>query len=189
MTPTSSPASDARFGGVTVAVAIVWMAVIAYAIFPVLPYSPVRLPFAHEAMTVLWAPQGWSFFTRDPREEKQTLYVRNGSTWESASLAPHARLSNFGGLRRKSRAQGVEMALLINGVPATEWQHCSASLQECLAQLPAGRAVRNTSPAPTLCGTVAVVLQKPVPWAWARSARPVTMPFRMLPLEVSCSPG
>ncbi|WP_164016005.1 SdpA family antimicrobial peptide system protein [Pyxidicoccus trucidator] len=159
---------------------------IGYVIYPTLPYSPVRLPFAQLAQTFLWAPQGWSFFTRDPREQKQTLYVRHGDQWESTLLAPHGRLSNIGGLRRKSRSQGVEMALLLSRVPANEWQECSAPLEECLAKQPTGRPLRNTSPAPTLCGTVAVVQQKPVPWAWARSARPVTMPFRILSMDVSC---
>src|SRR5262245_51815297 len=119
MTHTNS-STDAMFGGITIAVALAWMVAIGYAIYPALPHSPIRLPFAKEAMTALWAPQGWSFFTRDPREEKQTLYVRNGITWESALLAPHARPSNFGGFRRKSRAQGVEMALLINDIPAAD---------------------------------------------------------------------
>lgn len=198
MTPTTRPpptnpesppapeATDAALGGIALVVVFAWIVAIGYAIYPALPYSPIRLPFAEMAQTLLWAPQGWSFFTRDPREEKQTLYVRHGSTWESALIAPHDRLSNLAGLRRKSRAQGVEMALLVNGLPNDAWHPCTASVQECLAQLPPGLAVHNTSPAPTLCGTVAVVLQKPVPWAWAHSAHPVTMPSRILSLEVSC---
>jgi antimicrobial peptide system SdpA family protein len=142
---------------------------------------------AEQVKTALWAPQGWSFFTKDPREEKQTVYVRRGSAWELVLLAPHDRPANILGLRRKSRAQGVEMALLLSGnAPAEDWHACTAPLQECLAQLPPGRAVRNTSPAPTMCGSVAIVLQKPIPWAWATSPRPVTMPSRILSLEVSC---
>jgi antimicrobial peptide system SdpA family protein len=176
-------------GGITIALGLAWMVAIGYALYPALPYSPIRLPFAREAMSILWAPQGWAFFTRDPREEKVTYYVRTDFVWQSAMLAPHGRLSNVGGLRRKSRSQGVEMALLIHEIPEADWQNCTASLQECLGKLPKGRAVHNISPAPTLCGTVAIVLQKPVPWAWARSSRPVTMPFRILPLEVSCYAG
>ena len=187
-TLTPPNATDAMLGGIAIAVGLVWMVIIAYAFHPALPYSPIRLPFAREAMTMLWAPQGWAFFTRDPREERETHYVRIGSEWKSAMIAPHGRLSNVVGLRRKSRAQGVEMGLLINDAPAADWQTCTASLQECLNTLPTGRSVNNVSPEPTLCGTVAIVLQKPVPWAWARSARPVTMPFRILPLEVSCYP-
>jgi antimicrobial peptide system SdpA family protein len=194
-TPASSPptessaapeAADFALGSIAIAVGIAWLVAIAYAIYPALPYSPARLPLAESAHTALWAPQGWSFFTRDPREEKQTVYVRHGSEWESALLAPHDRPANLAGLRRKSRAQGVEMALLVNGFSNNDWQPCTESLEQCLAQLSSGHEVKNISPAPTMCGTVAVVLQKPVPWAWARSSRPVTMPFRILPLEVSC---
>lgn len=179
-------ASDSALGGIAIAVGMLWLVAIAYAATPALPYNPVRLPYTKLAQTLLWAPQGWSFFTRDPREEKQTVYARQGSKWESVLLSPHGRLSNIGGLRRKSRSQGVEMALLMNGFPFKDWHSCTASLQECLAQLPPGHVVRNISPTPTMCGTVAIVLQKPVPWAWARSSRPVTMPFRILSLDVSC---
>lgn len=185
----SSPAPevvDKVLGGIAIAVGLAWIVAIGYAIYPALPYSPVRLPFARMAHTFVWAPQGWSFFTRDPREAKRTVYVRHDSTWESALLAPQGRLSNLGGLRRKSRAQGLEMALMINSHPADAWYDCAESLQECLAQLPRGRAARNTSPARTLCGTVVIVLQRPIPWAWVRASKPVTMPFRMLPLEISC---
>lgn len=185
--PSPAPeATDAGLGGIAIAVGLAWLVVIGYALHPTLPYSPVRLPGARMAHSFLWAPQGWSFFTRDPREEDRTVYVRRDSVWESAMLAPHDRLSNLGGLRRKSRAQMVELALLLEGIPADAWQPCAASLQECLGRIPQGRAVRNTAPAPSMCGTIAVMLQRPVPWAWARSSKPVTMPYRMLSLEVSC---
>jgi antimicrobial peptide system SdpA family protein len=173
-------------GAVVIAVGLAWVVAIGYSIHPALPYSPVRLPYASQAHTFLWAPQGWSFFTRDPREEKRTVYVRRGSSWESALLAPHQRPANLGGLRRKSRAQLLEVGRLINNLPEDAWQSCDVSLQECLARLPQGRAVRNTTPEPTLCGTTAIVLQRLVPWAWAGSSRPVTMPMRVVALEVSC---
>jgi antimicrobial peptide system SdpA family protein len=195
MTPPSpaptdgAPANDAALGGVALAVGALWIAAVAYAIYPALPYSPVRLPFAEQALTFLWAPQGWAFFTRDPREEKQTVYAKATAGWESVLLAPHGRLTNVFGLRRTSRAQGVEMALLIDGIPAEAWQPCTLPVGECLAQLPTGRPVVNRSPDPTMCGSVAVVLQKPLPWAWARSPRPTTMPARILALEVVCSRG
>lgn len=167
---------------------LVWLAVGAYAAYPALPYSPVHLPFAADINSLVWAPQGWSFFTRDPREEKHSIYIRTLIGWAPILLAPHARLSNAFGLRRASRAQGVEMALLTQGSDASEWRACESSLLVCLATLPPGKHVYNTSPDPTMCGSVAVVVQKPLPWAWARSPRVPTMPSRILPLEVSCLP-
>lgn len=185
----SAPApgvSHARLGAVAIAVGLAWIVAIGYSSYPALPYSPVRLPYAKQLHTFLWAPQGWSFFTRNPREEKRTAYVLRGSTWESVLLAPHGRLSNLGGLRRKSRAQLLEIGRLVNGLPEDAWLPCEESVEECLAKLPPGRAVKNTFPEPTMCGTTAIVLQRLVPWAWAQSPTPVTMPLRVVPLEVSC---
>jgi antimicrobial peptide system SdpA family protein len=180
-------ARDSALGAFGVAVVLFWMTVVAYAVHPALPYNPVHLPFADQLRSLVLAPQGWAFFTRDPREEKQLIYGRGpDGAWWSMMLAPHARMSNALGLDRRSRAQGVEMALLISVAPQDGWRDCEGTVEACLRRLPPGAAARNPSPHPTLCGSLAIVLQKPVPWAWVDSRRPVSMPSRMLPLEVAC---
>jgi antimicrobial peptide system SdpA family protein len=184
--PATAP-EDAALGGLVLLVALFWAAAVAYAIHPALPYNAVRLPFAAEMRRVVLAPQGWAFFTRDPREEKQTLFARGADrAWRSALLAPHARLANTLGLNRRSRSQGVEAAMLMEHAPDEAYVECREAPSACLLRLPAGVKVRNASSHPTLCGAVAVVLQPPVPWAWLGTRRPVVMPSRILPLEVSC---
>ncbi|MEZ4363429.1 MAG: SdpA family antimicrobial peptide system protein [Kofleriaceae bacterium] len=178
--------SARALGALTLALAAAWLVVIGYAAYPALPQSPVRLPLAERAHSYLWAPQGWSFFTRDPRGDRQFVYHKGASGWDPVLLAPHGRLTNLAGLRRRSRAQGVEMALLLENVPPTAWRTCDAPVQVCLSQPSTPREVPNVSPDPTMCGDVAVVLQRPLPWAWARASRPITMPSRVVSLRVSC---
>lgn len=171
------------FGAV---LALLWVVLVVYCVHPALPYSPVRLPSEGALNTLAWAPQGWAFFTRDPREERQFVFGRGAAGWHPLMRVPHGQLRNGLGLNRKSRAQGVEMALLLHAARAGAWRPCEGSVPACLDQLPRGPAVRNGSPNPTMCGTVAVVLRPPVPWAWLPSRASVEMPSRILPLEVAC---
>jgi antimicrobial peptide system SdpA family protein len=186
--PESVPGAraNAALGAFGTVLALAWVVLIAYCIQPVLPYNSVRLPGGRSLNALLLAPQGWGFFTRSPREERQFVFGRGPDGWRPLLRVPHARLANTLGLNRKSRAQGVEMGLLLQEAPTNGWQACEDAVAACLNRLPRGQAARNVSPNPTLCGTVAVVLQEPVPWAWLPSSPPVQMPSRMIALEAEC---
>lgn len=186
--PPSTPATrgNAVLGALGGAVVLFWITFAVYCVYPALPYSSVRLPGANAVNRLVLAPQGWAFFTRSPREARQLAYGRGREGWKNATKGPHAQLRNALGLDRGSRAQGVEIALLMSAAGAGEWQGCEGAVLGCLDTVPRGPAVRNGSPNPSLCGTVAIVNRPPVPWAWVRSPEPVEMPSRILPLEVSC---
>ena len=182
-----SPAHLCALGAFALALALGWATAIAYAVHPALPYNPVRLPYANALNTLILAPQGWSFFTRNPREAKQYLFQRGARGWESVLLAPHGRLRNAIGLNRASRAQGVEMALVMDAAKKGSWVVCEdRPIADCLTRLPAGIPIANVSPNPTLCGTIAIAEQRPIPWAWAKSDRPIYMPARIMPVEATC---
>lgn len=175
-----------RLGVFAVGIAGLWAVLALYVVHAALPYNPLRLPYAHALRTQVWAPEGWAFFTRNPREPRPFLYRLDGATWASASLGPHARASNAFGMNRRARAQGVELGLLLEGVPSRSWKRCEEAPLGCLDAAPAAARVANRSPRPSLCGTIGVVRQAPVPWAWARAPKPVVMPSNVIRLEVSC---
>ena len=174
-------------GTLTVALALGWSIVIAYAVHAGMPFNPVTLPAEDRMATRTILPEGWGFFTRDPREERILPFHKSeGGDWVSASLAPHARPSNGFGLDRMSRAQGIELGLLLENLAESAWSPCSERPAACLEKTSALTPLKNESPRPTLCGHVGLALQKPVPWAWASSRNRIVMPSRVLRLEVSC---
>lgn len=190
---TPGPATPARkrlaeVGGVLIALVGFWLIFGLYVVHAFLPYNPVKPPFAAELRTKLWMPEGWAFFTRDPRSERVYYFVYNGATWVDASVGPQSRASNFFGLNRRARAQNVEAGLLLNEQRVREaWRVCERSPSSCLAPAYAVNAVTNASPRPTLCGLVGVARQRPIPWAWRRSRDRVVMPSVAVTLEVTCS--
>jgi antimicrobial peptide system SdpA family protein len=154
-----------------------------------LPYSALQLPGSQYLELRAVVPEGWAFFTRNPRELRTSVYHRPASReWRIAS-DPQFSAPMLFGFRRTSRAVGMEAAQLLETAGSVTWRDCAAaSAGDCLQRLGDGDAipVRNRAAAPALCGDVAILLQEPLPWAWARSTPPVHMPLRLVRLRVQC---
>lgn len=174
--------------GLTACALVMAGAVLAlYGTFSVLPYTPVRLPFANELSTPVWFPQGWAFFTRDAREDDTLVFVREGGTWRNAAARPYFQARYLFGLDRGSKSQGIEMGILAQQATSAVPLPCKEAPTVCLEKAPVALTLQNPAPAHrTLCGEVGLVFQKPIPWAWSRSKRPIVMPSQVLKLEVRC---
>jgi antimicrobial peptide system SdpA family protein len=168
-----------------------WSLLFLYSVHAALPYNPVTLPLERSVRIARFLPQGWAFFTRDPREERLTALreLRDGRL-VPLTRAPHARAVNAFGLNRRSRSQSVEMGLLVAAAHEQKkdpWVACDGREVGCVAVLERGAhvlTVRNPAPRASLCGRIVLELQPPVPWAWSSS--PPRMPLRLLPLNVEC---
>jgi antimicrobial peptide system SdpA family protein len=158
-----------------------------YAVHGGMQKNPLVLPFEKSVNAYLWAPEGWKFFTRDPQEERMATYVRRDGEWRNASRMPNGSVANALGLNRAGRAQNVELGLLAEKLPKSIWQTCEGGdARSCIERAPIAKEVRNRSPEPSLCGSLALVAQKPVPWAWASLGLSTVMPMTVVRLEVQC---
>jgi antimicrobial peptide system SdpA family protein len=189
LTPSgSNPAQETRkVGAALLALCLGGAALVVYTVHGSLPHNALALPGETALSTAVWAPEGWKFFTRNPREEQTHLYVRNAAgMWNDADVGPNGSSRNLFGLSRQGRAQPLEYGALLKDLPKEAWRDCDGSPEQCLEHALVAKTLSNTSVTKTLCGTVGIVRQKPVPWAWAKSKRPVVMPSRVVRLEVSC---
>lgn len=181
--------------GEKVCMALLFMAAVAFSgglaswvFLAALDHSPISLPRSARAIRAV-VPEGWKFFTRDPREEHLFVWTRPpAGAWQDRGLGPSASPRHFLGLRRTARAQGAEVALLLTQVPAERWHTCEREISHCLRALPSAPSITNPDANPTVCGEIAFVLRKPVPWAWQRQLEGFTMPSRIAKIRVSCSP-
>jgi antimicrobial peptide system SdpA family protein len=148
--------------------------------------TPIRMPFADRFEMAVMAPEGWKFFTKDPQAERLYFFRHEENAWHSASRGTNAEPSNFFGMSRDGRTQGMEAAVLMKNLPEASWKACDDTPSSCLATDGDVVHVQNDLPLPTLCGSIGLVLQKPVPWTWAKLSHPVTMPSRVTRLEVKC---
>lgn len=164
---------------------IVWSTFGALVLVTAVPDSPLAPSMLARINLLTVMPQGWAFFTRDPREPTPVLYAHGSSGWTEVSLK-HTSRTNAYGFRRIARIHGQELAALLSQVPAEAWTEVAAGSDPVRVHVLEHHFVQNPARRPDLCSSLLVVVREPVPWAWARARRHVFMPGRMVRLEVSC---
>jgi hypothetical protein len=61
--------------------AFLWGVAALYALHTVIPFNAVVLPFERDLPVRSLTPEGWAFFTRNPREKQISAYRRVNGTW------------------------------------------------------------------------------------------------------------
>lgn len=128
-------------------------------------------------------PQGWSFFSKSPRDE--TISIYNLELTKSPVIWPNNHPKNFFGIKRLGRSQGVELGVLYSQINSNAWYYCDGLSQNCLSKLDFVPVVNN-SPNPTLCGKYVIVLREPIPWAWSKSVSLEGIPSKIVKVDSSC---
>lgn len=146
-----------------------------------IPFAAALKPVTRTVLT-----QGWGFFTRSPQEQDFYIFGRDDiDSWTNISYGPPGRVSSLFGLKRVSRAEGVEIGVLSYEVPVASWEECLEPMPECFEGLESF-AIRNLSHAPLICGEAGLALSAPSPWAWQRLSRAFVMPSTVVRLKVEC---
>jgi antimicrobial peptide system SdpA family protein len=166
------------------AIVLGWSALVVLELRAFMPDNPLRVSKAVKTNLTALAPQGWVFFTRNPREASDRVYRRTTPCCELLTV-PNGDPRNLYGIKRDGRAFGVEMTPLLGQIPGDAWRECRGDLGACVAGLPPAATVVNTSKIGIACGEIVIQRQKPVPWAW--SANPnVRPPYTVATVNVSC---
>jgi antimicrobial peptide system SdpA family protein len=146
------------------------------------PVSPTK-----DSQVVLASilPQGWGFFSKDPRDPIMGLYAADEES--SEILWPTMRTDNIFGLYRKGRSQGVEMGGLFTKVKEEEWSECeSGDLNSCKKKAQEV-VLENDTPSPLLCGTYYFTQEETVPWSYFKYSESDSKITQIVKGEVSCS--
>jgi antimicrobial peptide system SdpA family protein len=150
------------------------------------PRGPLELSGRSGYAAALLLPQGWKFFTKDPRSSELYAYASSAAgEWRAVSASAMSSSENLHGLDRRVRTQGLEIGLILSEVPKpAHWADCAGTVAACAASVDPVD-VHNRSPVPTLCGDIALTREQPVPWAW-RHLR-YTSPFKLTRVRVQCA--
>ena len=174
---------------VRVALAFAWLLAIGVVLTGTIAASPLRPSFPVRLNLLTVAPEGWAFFTRDPREPVVVVHApAGGGGWRALELANFQRANLFG-LRRTSRLVTTEVTELLREVSPEDWIPCRAPVAECLEEsLPPVHTAERSSPLlPALCGPLAIQVRERVPWAWSGSRDRIQMPAKVVRLDVRCT--
>ena len=154
--------------------------------------SVLRLPADASAGQALRQvlPQSWGFFTRPAESPMVVPYeVTNVMELTPLSVGVNAEPQFWFGLDRTSRAQAVEISLLLKGIPQQEWAACTGDVRACAEDWRtevADRVVVNEYEKRTVCGRVAMVAEAVTPFAWRSLEPDERIPQEILILDVKC---
>lgn len=173
-----------------VALAAFWGGVFVFALVGSTPDNPHRFSERGRVNLIAVLPEGWAFFTRDPKEPDYYVYQRSGAELTPVGVT-NADPSNLFGLVRNLGTHSIQLAMLLQRIPESAWHPCESAPEVCLndpAITDQVWSVSNPFLHPTLCGPLLARKQAPVPWAWGASRETIIMPSELLALDVSCTP-
>ncbi len=151
-----------------------------------LPENPLTPGFATKKIFKSVMPQGWGFFTRNPRENQLFLFRVVDNSLELVNNSENSLSHNLYGLRRIHSAIGIEFGVLLNRVKDSDWIECDSSIYSCVQnEVIPSVIIKNMNPEPILCGDFVVVEQEVVPWVWYNSSN-INMPLKFTKISVRC---
>jgi len=131
-------------------------------------------------------PEGFAFFTKDPREQNPFLYKISEGDSLIMITKPNSSPENLFGLSRRQRALYVELGSIIPLISTKDRTTCATSFRDCITNDPVKTVrIENRAPQALLCGSYYLKMIEPVPWAWHKAFKG-EMPMTIVRLELLC---
>jgi antimicrobial peptide system SdpA family protein len=114
-------------------------------------------------------PEGWSFFTRSPREEMADIYrIGKNKKLEKVSFQCSAS-ENYFGISRKSRRIGMEISIVASKLSDSLWIKNKNYNNNLLDSIPTNNVTVDKDVIFLTKGDYLIKAFLPIPWAWAKS--------------------
>lgn len=136
-----------------------------------IPESAIPLHARIHPILVQVFPQGWGFFTKNPRESSLLGFHVPLSGEPVVLTVNNSSPGMLGGIRKTNRLTNIELTSLLKSVDSSAWRDCKRSRAECVKLAGSGRVqslqvIRNPAPHPTVCGTTVLLREGSRVWAW-----------------------
>lgn len=154
-----------------------------------LPDNPIMQHSTFKSTVSTLIPQGWDFFSKDPREQYFDLIPAENN--QNILKWPNSSLDNHLGFDRSARAQGTETGMLYEQLDTKNMTTCKEDLEQCIELIEKEQEeaikIENRDIKQTICGDYYFVLIEPLPWAWSQSTDRKHKELKIQKIEVSCS--
>lgn len=134
-----------------------------------------------------FTPQGWAFFTRDPKEAQFYLFKENGNVWEIEDNKK-AQLSSMWGIKICSSYAYYELSELYKKIPPSLFKNCDIPFKETFAELPCGLdseyEFENDLNYQTIQGKYILMIQEITPWSWYKKYKNSAKPTKIIKIYV-----
>jgi antimicrobial peptide system SdpA family protein len=127
-------------------------------------------------------PEGWGFFTKNPREPLIEVYRANKNNLSLVTLKNQS-VENFFGLSRKIRVVGYESSRIVAQIPQKFW---TKDIMSNLGKLPKTKTfdymdkklnhIKN--------GLFLFIIYEPIPFAWSNSNQEENNPIKYIYVNI-----
>jgi antimicrobial peptide system SdpA family protein len=166
-----------------------WSSLGLYVAIGSVPESPLSISARQRVGLITIIPEGWGFFTKNPRDKWAFAFREVNGQYQPASLVG-SRLGEALGANRRSRLVEAEIGQIATMADMQKsWIQCEDSLESCLAaKAPATPLTAvNTIVSASLCGRIVIQKRPPIPWAWSDLEVKPVMPSEFQVFDVRCS--
>jgi antimicrobial peptide system SdpA family protein len=152
--------------------------------------NPVKYRFETGSILYSFVPQGWAFFTRDPREAQIAMYQKNDDGNYHLLDTRNASGKFYFGLDRRAAKVMAELQYAKRHIPMQNYVDSTFNYQtEAIFTntntLPHYN-FENVLHAPSLCGEYVIVFQKSLPWSWISNLENIKMPAQIVKVKFQC---
>lgn len=129
-------------------------------------------------------PEGWSFFTRNPREPLLEVYKIDNGKLISMPLSNSSMINSFG-FSRKSRVKGFEASTIISEIPSNLWKENKGNnyikdINDNFVNVKYKKSNHYFNK-----GKYLFVLKDPIPWAWASKSQDKYAPYSAIKININ----
>jgi antimicrobial peptide system SdpA family protein len=151
---------------------ISWVCILTLVTAVHIPYNPFTPSTSIKRTIMAIFPQGWSFFTKSPREE--IFYVYTYDENDSCRLTEldlnNSSKKNLFGIKRYARTSSAEIAYLVKKIPTEYWIRTKSGINSINTDSLKPVFILNNTNSRLLCANEIIIEKKePIPWAWSKS--------------------
>src|SRR5690625_602215 len=155
-----------------------------YSIIEALPTTPISTNKNINYLFTNVIPQGWGFFSKDPRSPTIDAINLEGDlelSW------PNMSIDNFFGISRLGRGQGIELGTLKSKADQSKIKSCEPLTDDCLNNVEFTEVENTDYKNQTICGKWLILEKEPLPWAWSDQYNKTKMNSTVYGVDVVCS--
>lgn len=139
-----------------------WLSLFFVLFFNFTPFNPIRYKTSNLNTNLqFFLPQGWGFFTRNPREEIVQVYEYIENHWELITI-PNSSPQRVFGISKKQRRIGLDLTFLLSELQDNEWHTTLGNPVENQYQI--SDTLKGNFE--FLNGPLLITKHNPIPWAW-----------------------
>lgn len=147
--------------------------------------TPYDNPYFVKKLTRNLFPEGWGFFTRNPREE-MLYFLKNDNDKLIKMINPCSSSEYSFGLDRNCRSKSAELEVIISQINDSLWVTEDTSIllgKKKIFSIPKD-TVTNFFYYPKITGNILIVKQKRLPWAWSKNRNNLKIPLKYIEIYV-----